>query len=143
MSKRRQGPINKRLDFISNKLNKYSIRKFTVGTASILVGATLIFGHADNEAKAAEENHMENTSLNSIENDNDKNNQKIDSSNETATTSTEDVTTKEAPSSEENTEDVTTKEAPSSEENTEDVTTKEAPSSEENTEDVTTKEAPS
>ncbi|WP_406842794.1 YSIRK-type signal peptide-containing protein, partial [Staphylococcus haemolyticus] len=29
MSKRRQGPINKRLDFISNKLNKYSIRKFT------------------------------------------------------------------------------------------------------------------
>ncbi|MGW9920528.1 E domain-containing protein, partial [Staphylococcus hominis] len=143
MSKRRQGPINKRLDFISNKLNKYSIRKFTVGTASILVGATLIFGHADNEAKAAEENHMENTSLNSIENDNDKNNQKIDSSNETATTSTEDVTTKEAPSSEENTEDVTTKEAPSGEENTEDVTTKEAPSSEENTEDVTTKEAPS
>ena len=44
MSKR-QGPINKRLDFISNKLNKYSIRKFTVGTASILVGATLIFSH--------------------------------------------------------------------------------------------------
>ena len=42
MSKRRQGPINKRLDFINNKLNKYSIRKFTVGTASILVGATLI-----------------------------------------------------------------------------------------------------
>ncbi|MCI2917225.1 YSIRK-type signal peptide-containing protein, partial [Staphylococcus hominis] len=122
MSKRRQGPINKRLDFISNKLNKYSIRKFTVGTASILVGATLIFGHADDEAKAAEENHMENTSLNSIENDNDKNNQKIDSSNETATTSTE-----------ESTEDVTTKEAPSSEENTEDVRTKEAPSSEENT----------
>ena len=52
MSKRRQGPINKRLDFISNKLNKYSIRKFTVGTTSILVGATLIFGHADDEAKA-------------------------------------------------------------------------------------------
>merc|ERR1712146_656717 len=107
-----------RLDFISNKLNKYSIRKFTVGTASILVGATLIFGHADDEAKAAEENHMENTSLNSIENDNDKNNQKIDSSNETTTTSTE------APLSEENTEEATTKEAPLSEENTEEATTK-------------------
>ncbi|MCH4427590.1 YSIRK-type signal peptide-containing protein, partial [Staphylococcus haemolyticus] len=119
MSKRRQGPINKRLDFISNNLNKYSIRKFTVGTASILVGATLIFGHADDEAKAAEENHMENTSLNSIENDNDKNNQKIDSSNETATTSTE-----------ESTEDVTTKE-----DNTEEVATKE-----DNTEEVATKE---
>ena len=32
---------------------------------------------------------MENTSLNSIENDEDKNNQKVDSSNETATTLTE------------------------------------------------------
>ncbi|MCW9136522.1 E domain-containing protein, partial [Staphylococcus sp. SUC_1.1] len=56
---------------------------------------------------------------------------------------TEDVTTKEAPSSEESTKDVTTKEAPSSEENTEEATIKEAPSSEENTEEATTKEAPS
>ncbi|PYE05203.1 surface rod structure-forming protein G, partial [Staphylococcus sp. AtHG25] len=56
---------------------------------------------------------------------------------------TEDVRTKEAPSSKENTEDVRTKEAPSSKENTEDVRTKEAPSSEENTEEATTKEAPS
>ncbi|PNZ83633.1 hypothetical protein CD127_03895, partial [Staphylococcus petrasii] len=53
MSKRKQGPINKKVDFLSNKLNKYSIRKFTAGTASILVGATLIFG-ADYEAQAAE-----------------------------------------------------------------------------------------
>ncbi|WP_278249404.1 YSIRK-type signal peptide-containing protein, partial [Staphylococcus aureus] len=30
----------KRLDFLPNKLNKYSIRRFSVGTASILVGAT-------------------------------------------------------------------------------------------------------
>ncbi|UTI86125.1 YSIRK-type signal peptide-containing protein [Mammaliicoccus sciuri] len=36
-----------KIDFISNRLNKYSIRKFTVGTASILVGATLLFGLAD------------------------------------------------------------------------------------------------
>ena len=28
--------------FLPNKLNKYSIRKFTVGTASILLGSTLI-----------------------------------------------------------------------------------------------------
>ena len=27
---------------LPNKLNKYSIRKFTVGTASLLVGATLV-----------------------------------------------------------------------------------------------------
>ena len=42
---------NKRLDFLPNINNKYSIRKFTVGTASILVGATLIFGVAHDERK--------------------------------------------------------------------------------------------
>ena len=41
MGKRRQGPINKKW-ILPNKLNKYSIRKFTVGTASILLGSTLI-----------------------------------------------------------------------------------------------------
>ncbi|HCW7564845.1 TPA: YSIRK-type signal peptide-containing protein, partial [Staphylococcus aureus] len=45
----------KRLDFLPNKLNKYSIRRFSVGTASILVGATLLFG-INNEAYAAEQN---------------------------------------------------------------------------------------
>lgn len=43
-----------KLDFIPNRLNKYSIRKFTVGTASILVGATLLFGIGE-EAKADEQ----------------------------------------------------------------------------------------
>ena len=76
MSKRRQGPINKRLDFISNKLNKYSIRKFTVGTASILVGATLIFGHMTMRQKQLKKIIWK-ILLNSIENDNDKNNQKL------------------------------------------------------------------
>ena len=41
----------KKLDFLPNKLNKYSIRRFTVGTASILVGATLIFGVANDQQK--------------------------------------------------------------------------------------------
>ncbi|PTK70237.1 YSIRK-type signal peptide-containing protein [Staphylococcus haemolyticus] len=50
---------NKRLDFLPNRLNKYSIRKFTVGTASILVGATLIFGAGHDVAKAAETNQTE------------------------------------------------------------------------------------
>ncbi|WP_245339367.1 YSIRK-type signal peptide-containing protein, partial [Staphylococcus sp. GDX8P54P] len=53
MDKRRQGPIKKKVDFLPNRLNKYSIRKFTVGTASILIGASLLFG-AGEEAKAAE-----------------------------------------------------------------------------------------
>ena len=39
---------------IANRNNKYSIRRFTVGTASILIGATLLFG-ASHDAKAAEE----------------------------------------------------------------------------------------
>lgn len=33
-----------RKGMVSNRLNKFSIRKYTVGTASILVGTTLIFG---------------------------------------------------------------------------------------------------
>ena len=57
MGKRRQGPINKKW-ILPNKLNKYSIRKFTVGTASILLGSTLIFGSSSHEAKAAEENKL-------------------------------------------------------------------------------------
>ena len=56
MSKRRQGPINKRL-ILFNKLNKYSIRKFTVGNFNIS-WCYFDFGH-DDEAK--QENHMENT----------------------------------------------------------------------------------
>ncbi len=31
----KKGPVNKKIDFLSSKLNKYSIRKFTVGTALI------------------------------------------------------------------------------------------------------------
>ena len=75
MSKRRQGPINKRLDFINNKLNKYSIRKFTVGTTSILVGATLIL--VTPTMKQKHKKIIWKILLNSIENDEDKNNQKL------------------------------------------------------------------
>ncbi|WP_141755895.1 YSIRK-type signal peptide-containing protein, partial [Staphylococcus sp. HMSC065E08] len=51
---------SKRLDFLPNTQNKYSIRKFTVGTASILLGTTLIFG-ASHEVQAAEENNLQDT----------------------------------------------------------------------------------
>ncbi|PTH57789.1 SdrD B-like domain-containing protein [Staphylococcus agnetis] len=44
----------KKLDFLPNTQNKYGIRKFTIGTASILLG-TLLFIGTDEEAKAAEE----------------------------------------------------------------------------------------
>ncbi|MGV3244917.1 YPDG domain-containing protein [Staphylococcus sp. 11262D007BW] len=48
-------PSSRRLDFLPNRFNQYSIRKFTVGTASILIGATLIFGINTEDAKAAEQ----------------------------------------------------------------------------------------
>ncbi|REH95924.1 YSIRK-type signal peptide-containing protein, partial [Staphylococcus felis] len=45
---------NSRLDFLPNRANKYAIRRFTVGTASILIGSILFLGTNQNEAKAAE-----------------------------------------------------------------------------------------
>ncbi|NDP30941.1 YSIRK-type signal peptide-containing protein, partial [Staphylococcus aureus] len=48
-----------RKGMVSNRFNKFSIRKYTVGTASILVGTTLIFGLGSQEAKAAEVTNKE------------------------------------------------------------------------------------
>ncbi|PNZ00438.1 SdrD B-like domain-containing protein, partial [Staphylococcus muscae] len=63
--------MNKKYDFIPNRLNKYSIRKFTVGVASILVGSTLIFGLSD-DAKADEIETQESaTVINSDDDDSD------------------------------------------------------------------------
>ncbi|MDU0420706.1 SdrD B-like domain-containing protein, partial [Staphylococcus simulans] len=45
---------NKSNGFDARRQNKYAIRRFTVGTASIIVGATLLFG-LGHEARAAEE----------------------------------------------------------------------------------------
>ena len=53
------------------------IRKFTVGTASILVGATLMFGAADNEAKAAEDNQLESASKEEQKGSRDNENSKL------------------------------------------------------------------
>ena len=35
--------VEKKIRLLPNKMNKYSIRRFSVGTASILVGTTLLF----------------------------------------------------------------------------------------------------
>nr|WP_282705386.1 YSIRK-type signal peptide-containing protein [Staphylococcus haemolyticus] len=104
---------NKRLDFLPNINNKYSIRKFTVGTASILVGATLIFG-AGHEAQAAENTT---DAINATEDSNSANKPTA-----TEQPSTEEKTTTEQPSTEEeattepSTEGKTTTEQPSTEE---------------------------
>ncbi|MGX0379833.1 YSIRK-type signal peptide-containing protein, partial [Staphylococcus auricularis] len=47
--------MKKKLDFLPNRENKYSIRKFTVGTASILI-SSLLFLSANGVADAAEDN---------------------------------------------------------------------------------------
>lgn len=87
----------RKLDFLPNKMNKYSIRKFSVGTASILVGATLLFGATNDEAKADE------------------------TSTENAIQSNTDTATNEASKSETNT-DTTTNEVAKSETNTDTAT---------------------
>ena len=78
-------------------MNKYSIRRFTVGTASILVGSTLLFG-IGNEAHAAEEHQKSNTTEN------------VADSN-----ASEAPTKEEAPSNEATSEAPTKEEAPSNE----------------------------
>ncbi|MCD8831056.1 YSIRK-type signal peptide-containing protein, partial [Staphylococcus epidermidis] len=99
--------MKKKLDFLPNKLNKYSIRRFTVGTASILVGSTLLFG-IGNEAHAAEKNQESNTTANVADSD-----------------------VGEAPSKEEAPSNEATNEAPSKEEAPSNEATNEAPSKEE------------
>ncbi|HDB8251976.1 TPA: fibrinogen-binding adhesin SdrG C-terminal domain-containing protein, partial [Staphylococcus aureus] len=71
-----------RKGMIPNRLNKFSIRKYSVGTASILVGTILIFGLSGHEAKAAEHTNGE---LNQSKNETtvpteNKTTEKVDSS---------------------------------------------------------------
>ncbi|RAI79138.1 hypothetical protein BFS35_012355, partial [Macrococcoides goetzii] len=84
-------PNNKRMDFLPNKLNKYSIRKFTVGTTSILIGSLMFLG---NSADAAETTTT--------------------TTDTTATPSTDSPTT-EAPTTEAATTEAATTEAPTTE----------------------------
>ncbi|EGQ2857256.1 YSIRK-type signal peptide-containing protein, partial [Staphylococcus pseudintermedius] len=45
--------MKSKYDFLPNRLNKFSIRKFTVGSVSVLIGATLLFGFVEGEASAS------------------------------------------------------------------------------------------
>nr|BBG56474.1 surface protein japan [Staphylococcus aureus] len=90
-----------KLDFLPNKLNKYSIRKFTVGTASLLIGATLVFG-IGNEAKADEvSTSTEQVSSGDKNSDNTENMTSAQSTELENTPSTEESTKEEQPSAEE------------------------------------------
>ena len=143
--------MKKRMDFLPNKLNKYSIRRFTVGTASILVGATLVFGIGNNEAHASEKTSTEESTqsnedtasqdsvkqkgdvqTNEQATNNNVNPEQVDVTNEANTS--EESTTEETPKAE------TTKEAPATAEEPKAETTKEAPTTAEEPKADTTKE---
>ncbi|MCU5747113.1 Rib/alpha-like domain-containing protein, partial [Staphylococcus sp. SQ8-PEA] len=78
-----------KLDFLPNRHNRYSIRRFTVGTASILIGATLLLG-ASNDAKAAEEDSSEVSVDNKDEASSSEDGQVAESTKEESTEATTD-----------------------------------------------------
>ena len=86
--------MKNRQGFLPNKLNKYAIRKFTVGIASLLIGATLVFG-VGNVARADE---LDNASSQNNDGNKDKSEPvditELTNTNETA--STEDQATDKA-----------------------------------------------
>lgn len=78
--------MKNRQGFLPNKLNKYAIRKFTVGTASLLIGAILVFG-VGNVARADE---LDNVSSQNNDGNKDKSEPvditELTNTNETAST---------------------------------------------------------
>lgn len=149
--------MKKRMDFLPNKLNKYSIRRFTVGTASILVGATLVFGIGNNEAHASEKTSTEESTqsnedtasqdsvkqkgdvqTNEQATNNNVNPEQVDVTNEANTS--EESTTEETPKAETTKEAPTTAEEPKSDTTKEKTTTKEEPTTAEEPTTKTTSE---
>ncbi|WP_279389811.1 E domain-containing protein, partial [Mammaliicoccus sciuri] len=131
-----------KIDFIPNRLNKYSIRKFTVGTASILVGATLLFGLGD-EAKADElssENSVQAQSKNS-QSDEKSTEINVDKSSITPEeASTENETSEEVSSEEASTEEKVLEKATPEKASTEENTSEELSSKDKATEEISTEE---
>ncbi|MEJ7275398.1 SdrD B-like domain-containing protein [Staphylococcus epidermidis] len=132
--------MKNKLDFLPNKLNKYSIRRFTVGTASILVGSTLLFG-IGNEAHAAEEHQKSNTTENVADSNASEAPTKEEVPNNEATS--EAPTKEEVPSNEATSETPTKEEVPSNEATSEALTKEEVPSNEATSEAPTKEEVPS
>ena len=132
--------LKNKLDFLPNKLNKYSIRRFTVGTASILVGSTLLFG-IGNEAHAAEEHQKSNTTENVADSNASEAPTKEEVPNNEATS--EVPTKEEVPNNEATSEAPTKEEVPSNEATSEAPTKEEVPSNEATSETPTKEEVPS
>lgn len=64
-----EGIYMKKPDFLLNRLQKYSIRKFTVGTASILIGSLVFLGADAQAAEGQDRENFVSAELSSIEND--------------------------------------------------------------------------
>ncbi|QTQ07931.1 carboxypeptidase regulatory-like domain-containing protein [Macrococcoides canis] len=129
----------KKMNFLANKQNKYSIRKFTVGTTSILIGSLMFLGSEENVRAAEVSTETVTTETPTTE----------EVTTETVTTeapTTEEVTTEsvttEAPTTEEVTTESVTTEAPTTEKATTETVTTEAPTTEEVTTETVTTEAP-
>ncbi|MGV2876374.1 SdrD B-like domain-containing protein, partial [Macrococcus capreoli] len=124
--------MKKNLDFLPNKLNKYSIRKFTVGTTSIIIGSLLFLGHANvGQAETTEPPTTEaptTTESPTTENPTTE-----------APTTTESPTT-ENPTTENSTTEVSTTEVPTTEPSTTETQTTENPTTEKSTTEVPTTE---
>ncbi len=116
------------MDFLSNKLNKYSIRKFTVGTSSILIGSLIFLG---NPTDVEAEETKQSTSTTETA--------KAPPTTELPTT---EVPTTEAPTTEEPTTEAPTTEEPTTEAPTTEEPTTEAPTTEEPTTEAPTTEEP-
>ncbi|MCJ0940101.1 YSIRK-type signal peptide-containing protein, partial [Mammaliicoccus sciuri] len=120
----------KKLDFLPNRLNHYSIRKFTIGTASILVGSALLFG-IGSEAKADEQ-----ASHSTVQDEGvNKDKANIDDSVQESA-STEEASTEEKAPETESTEEVSTEEKAPETESTEEASTEEKAPEAETTEEA-------
>ena len=125
--------VEKKIRLLPNKMNKYSIRRFSVGTASILVGTTLLFG-IGNEAHAAEGDQTPNANENVADKDVSGTQLKEEAQNNEVTN--------EEPSKEEAQNNEVTNEEPSKEEATSnEVTSEEQPKEEATSNEVTNEES--
>ena len=143
----------KKYDFLPNRQNKYSIRKFTVGTASILLGSLLLIGkHHEAEAAETTSNTSTNTSTTPEPTaDTGTTSTTTDSApattatptNTSTETSSDNTATASAPSSTLSSDKTTTAAAPSSASSSDKTTTASAPSSTSSSDKTATASAPS
>ncbi|WP_194747957.1 SdrD B-like domain-containing protein [Staphylococcus chromogenes] len=133
----------KKYDFLPNKQNKYSIRKFTVGAASILLGSLLLLGtHHEAEAAETTSNTSTNTST-TPEPTADTGTSSTTTDSAPTTTATPTSTSTTSASTETSSDNTAATPAPSSTSSSDNTTTASAPSSASSSDNTATASAPS